>query len=290
MTTVQGPTLFRRVCNVTVGSLLLDGFDVEFKVRKNLKQEPNTCDLRIYDLSPDHRKALEQASAPTAGPAQKPGVASKVVPVRIDAGYVGAVSQIFLGELRASQSIIEGGDIITELSTGDGDAAKLQRINVPIGPGTSQAAAMRALLGALGIGQGNLARALQLLQTKGSATAYAKGALLKGAAADHMTDLCRGAGLEWSIQDGQLQVLNLGQPLDGQAILLDSDHGLVGSATVDTKGILSATALMIPGLKPGVKVSVNSVSVKGGYRVISCEYSGNTKETEWYCRVEADRY
>lgn len=298
MATVIGPELRQRYCRVTVGTLALQGqdgtgLDVKFRIKKTLKPEPNTCDLDIYNLNPDHRKALAASTTLSKSVASPPGTGGQVVPVRIDAGYKNATAQVWLGELREAQTNHNGQDEITNLTTGDGDTAvSRQRISVALGPGTTPATAMRNLLKALGIGQGNLPKALSLLNTSGVAQMYRKGAVLKGLAADHMTDLCRSAGLEWSIQEGQLQVVTLGQPLDGQAISVSEKTGMVETPTVDTKGILSVTTLMIPGIRPGVKIAVDSESVSGGFRVISCEYEGQTfgKDSPWYIRIEAQRY
>jgi baseplate hub protein gp41 len=298
MTATVSGQLRQRVCHVTVGTLLLEGtdgtgLDVEFNIRKNLKPEPNSCTLKIYNLNADHRNALSQSSTVITGPQSPPGTGGVVVPVRIDAGYASGTSQIWLGELRASETKHDGANYTTILTTGDGDkAVTRQRVNVSVGPGTTSATAMRTLLQALGIGTGNLPKALNLLNQQGSAQLYANGAMIKGLAADHMTDLVRSAGLEWSIQDGQLQVLNVGQPLDGQAILISESAGMVGSPSVDTKGILSFTTLMIPGIKPGIKVSVQTETpnTSGGYRIIAVEYTGDTLGQEWYCKCEAMKY
>jgi len=37
---------------------------------------------------------------------------------------------------------------------------------------------------------------------------------------DELNDLCRSAGIEWSIQDGHLQFLDLNQPTDALAVKL----------------------------------------------------------------------
>ncbi len=300
---MSDPTLFRRAAKIVVGTTDISGLDVAFNVKKTLNpNEPNTCDLKVWNLSPDTRKTIESGatgrqSAVKLSKAQRlagftSGLSSvTVVPVLIEAGYVNQTSQIFLGELRTAGTITDGADLVTELTTGDGDQAIVNsRLNVSMGPGTLPETAMRKLVAALGIGEGNLAKAVQLLKTTGSAQLFVKGAVLKGSAADHMTDLCRGAGLEWSIQDGQLQVLSVGQPLDGQAVSVTPNTGMIGSPTVDTKGILNVTTLIIPSIRPGVKIAMNSRSVKGGYRVISCEYTGDTMGNEWYCKIEADRY
>ena len=295
---ISGQQLRQRICHITVGTLLLEGtdgvgLDVQFKVKKTLKPDPNTCDLSIFNLKESHRKQLEQSLASAYSPATAPGTGGIIVPVKIEAGYVDAVSQVWLGELRSAQTDYSGVDNVTFLTTGDGDkAVTRQRVNVAIGPGTTSATVMRTLLKSLGIGQGNLPKALALLNKSGVAQIYAKGAYLHGLTVDHMTDLCRSAGLEWSIQEGALQVTTLGQPLDGQAILISAATGMVQEPTVDTKGILSVSTLMIPGIRPGIKLDIQSVTLKGGYRVISCEYEGATfgGNSPWYINIEAKRY
>ena len=106
MATVPTGQLRQRVAHVTVGTLLLEGtegtgLDVEFTIRKNLKPEPNSCTLKIYNLNDDHRNALSQSTEVITGPQSPPGTGGVVVPVRIDAGYSSGSSQIWLGELLA---------------------------------------------------------------------------------------------------------------------------------------------------------------------------------------------
>lgn len=283
--------LFKRIWRVTVGTLGLEQIDVQFRVKKTLKPLPNTCELKIYNLTADHRKQIEQQAS--KGNVQ---FNPQKIPVRIEAGYVDPTSgpqlaQIFLGELRAGQTVRDGPEVVTELSTGDGEKEiATARLNVSFGPGTSIDQALREIVKVLGVNQGNINTAVNLLKAKGLVQFSVKGQVLKGNAADHLSDFCKGAGLEWSIQDGSVQILTLGQPLQGQALLLDDDHGLAGSPSVDSKGILSFTALMIPGLRPGVLVSMNSENVKGGYRVVVVEYEGDTMGNDWYAKCQAEKY
>lgn len=280
---MSDPDLFRRVANVTVGSTNVTGLDVEFRIKKHVKKEPNTCDLKIWNLSEKTRKSIEAAV---------PNSASQAVPVIISAGYANATATLFSGELRSAQTTRQKEDNITELSTGDGDKAITQtRLTVSLGAGSTSSQGLRKILTALGVGQGNLAKAINLLEQNAAVgQMFVKGAVLRGSASDIMSDFCRSAGLEWSVQNGNAQFLALGQPLDGQAILIDASHGMENSPTVDTKGILSFKCRLIPGIVPGCKVSMNARYVQGGYRVISCEYSGSTKGGDWGIEVEADRY
>jgi hypothetical protein len=285
-TASQDPTLlWGKAATIQVGTLLIPtggitGLDVWFKVHRGVKvtagstkPQPNTCDLKLYNLSPDHRKQLEASTVPGAG--------TKVVPVVISAGYLGRQSVIFSGELRAAHSVPDGeGTIVTELNTGDGDKALAQqRLTLSLARGSSATTALSALVKALGVGEGNLATQL-----------FSYGGVLKGSASELMTSFCRSVGMDWSIQNGNLQLTALGQPMGGKAILIDADHGLLGSPTVDTKGILSLQTLMIPDLLPGVALSMNSTNIQGGYRVIGVETTGSTFGDEWGHEVEAARY
>ena len=116
-------------------------------------------------------------------------------------------------------------------------------------------------------------------------------AALVGNGAKRMTDLCRSAGLEWSIQDGGLQLLNIGKALSTtSAIQLDSTTGLIESPSVDSQGVLTIKSLLIPGIAPGVLLNVNSLFVQGGYRVEKVRYAGNTVGQEWYAEMSAVKY
>lgn len=270
--------LFGRRWKITVGTVQFTDIDVSFRVKKTLKPEPNTCELRIYNLKPSSRKAVEQ------------NISQQKVPVTIEAGYESSgLAQIYKGDLRAGWTITEGADIVTELTTGDGEKTlATARMNVPVGPGTQIGTVVNSIVDTLGIGRGNSATALAALQLTGQTTFSAKGSVLKGNAADHMTDLCKSAGLEWSIQDNAVQILTLGQPLSGQALLLSSSTGLVGSVSTDSKGLAEATVLMIPGIRPGQAVQFSAAHVKGRYRIVTAQYEGDTLGNTWYVKFQAE--
>jgi hypothetical protein len=281
---MSGVKLFGRAWNVVIGTLDLGGLDLAFSVKKTLKPEPNTCDLRLFNLSPAHRKQIEQQGSNSQTSAGK-------VPVSIKAGYGNSLAQIFLGELRAAGTITDGADIVTELSTGDGEhELATARLNISLGPGTPINLALREVLATLGIGEGNLTRALALLQSKGILQFSAKAQILKGNAADYLTDITKAAGLEWSIQNGAAQFLLLGQPLAGTALKLNSSTGLVGSPSVDSKGTLSFSTLLIPGLQPGTLVVMDAKHVKGNFRVVMVESQGDSLGNEWGHKCQASKF
>lgn len=288
---------FNRSSTVTVGTTQVRnvgrqrGLDVEFTIKTSLKpNQPNTCDLKIWDLTADTRKALEQSSQTTKSIAAAPGSTARIVPVKIEAGFVGQTSTVFQGEMRSAQTAWDGDDCATELNTGDSDdAIILQRISKSVAGGSSATSVLKILLGQMGCGLGNLlSREVQGVLT--SATLFQKGAMLKGNAADHVADICASVGLEFSIQGGAAQFLSLGQPLGGDAYELAPGAGLIGSPSVDTKGILSFCSFILPGIRAGGPIVIDSENGHGLYRIIALEISGSTAGNDWYCKGEAQRY
>lgn len=290
---MSGPSnlLYSRSSTVTVGTIQIVnigqniGLDVWFDVKRTLKpNEPNTCDLRIYNLADSSLKAIASATQTSTNPALPPSASNGVVPVKIVAGYESGTSTIFLGEMRSAQTVRDGDDFVTELTSGDGDFAQIYaRLNVQAPRGTSAYTVVQQCLTAMKSGNGNLSAVAQTLR---GATMYQQGAVLKGNAHDLLVDICRSVGLEVKIQNGQAQFLSLGQPLAGQAYNLTPNTGLIGEPSVDTKGVMSCMTLMLPELIPGKAVVVNSRFVSGTYRVVSMDTSGSTFDNEWGHRLE----
>lgn len=265
--------LYDRRASLVVGDYDFSDLDFAFKVRKNLKQEPNTAEVSIYNLSPSSRSAL-------AG--------QKNIPVRLKAGYKGSTAQLFFGELRSALTKRDGADWVTELSTGDAESARKARLAVTVGAKTTPAAALRAIVETLGVGSGNVETALAKLTLKG-VTSLGMRTVLTGSAVDRLTDFCDSAGLEWSIQDGKVQILDKAKPLEGLSLLLSPQTGLIGSPALDADGKAHAQTLLLPVI-PGQIVVIKSEAVSGGFRVEEVEYSGATWESEWTTSIVASKF
>jgi hypothetical protein len=290
----DGKALFGRAYSLVVAPTdnpLAFGLDVSdlrctFKGKKSLKAEPNTCEVKVWGLAESSRKLLEEGE--------------KLV-VRLEAGYVSTgTSQLFLGEVRAASTEWDGPDCITTITTGDSEKEMQEaRIHYSVGPSVPVDIAMTAIAKALKVGAGNLAQAIATLKTKGVAAMFGPGTVISGNAARELTDFCRSAGLEWSIQDGSLQILDAGKALEGLAVQLSSSSGLIGSPVVDfnassktKKGgtFVKAKCLLIPELAPGRKVVFDSRLVSGGFRIEEVEYQGDTHGDDWFAIITAKTY
>lgn len=276
--------LFERVCNVTIDDLRLEGLDVTVGIEKSLFATPNSCALTIFNLREDHRTALEEFQFNGSRLVKK----IKPIPVQIEAGYVGQTSLIWFGDLRTGFSTWDGATWETRIESGSGELAfQTGRINTSFGPGTSVETALRALVRALGVGEGNISRVAHKIKIAGLGKVFPRGVVLSGQVSRELTALCRSANLEWSIQDGVLQLLERGEALSDTAIRLAPDCGLVGSPSVDNMGVLTAKMLMIPELRPGCIVRMDAARIKGEYRVIKAKWSLDTAATDWYIDIEA---
>lgn len=288
MSGADGKVLFGRQYQVVVapvGSSL--GLDVSelrctFKVKRTLKPDPNTATVEIYNLSESSRSTLEGA---------------KKLVLRLDAGYVDTgTTQLFLGEVRNAFTRAEETDVITTVTSGDSEKEMQEaRLHMTLGPGITAPTALAAIAATLNVGPGNLAQAQALLAAKGATAMYGvHGSAITGNAARAMTDICRSAGLEWSIQDGTLQFLNKNQPAAQKAVELSSDSGLIGSPSVDysassktKKGgvTVKATCLIIPDLLPGRLAVMKTRFITGGFRIEEVEYEGDTFGDAWFAHL-----
>lgn len=284
--------LKNRVCSVTVGiaggpgnlrqGLKVDGHRISFRVEKTLKKEPNKCECVIYNLGREQRAAIEELR-PTK-------TSARGVPLLIEAGYQDAgPSQIWLGDLRTVWSERVGADWLTHLETGDGEAAKKSTIKVAYGPGTTPDIALRAIVKAIGIDEGNAAAAAIKLRQTGLATLFPQRAVFYGSASVVLDRFCQSAGLEWSVQDSALQILDRDKALGTTSIKLSPSTGLIESPSVDPLGVLTFKMLLQP-IRCGGLVTIDSQTAQGTYKVRRLTWDGDTHAQPWYVTGEAVRY
>lgn len=277
--------LYDRRVTVTVDTVRITGLRVRFEIKKTLKtKKHNTAKLAIYNLSDDTRRALKQL---------------QTVPVRVEAGYPDNISQIFVGDLRNVVSAQEGPDWITRMESGDGEVAmRTARLNKAYRTLTFEQAIKEAA-GSLKIGAGNALALAAKGNFQGAIKTLTSGAMLRGKTTDIVDRLARAASLEWSIQDGQLQFLEIDKALQGTAVLLSPQTGLIGSPELATEPIsdgaktqkkrtyLKARALIQPDIVPGRQIQMQSRQFSALYRCEEVTFTGDTHGQDWYADIEA---
>jgi hypothetical protein len=265
--------LFGRKVRVQVDELVIEGLDVAFEIVKSLSAKtPNSAEIRIWNLNAEHRKHLQELEK---------------VFVSLEAGYEQGTSLLFRGDLRDVLSTREGTDWLTTITSDSGRRARKRRILRSFAPGASVQDVLLAAAKAMGVRLGNTSAKTVAAKVQGTqASAFFNGYALAGAIERELDRLARSCGLEWSIQDEELQFLDQGRPLQELGIELTPETGLIGSPEPGNKGITEARCLMIPDLYPGRRVKLTSEHVTGIYRVETTRHLGGTAERDWYVELE----
>jgi len=294
--------LLQKACTVVIGQPLVPGqgvsitnqsiglpsaLDVWFSVKRNLKAKtPNACDLRLYNMTAATRASITQVSA--LSPTPTINVPAKtLVPVSLTAGYANATSVIFSGFMRSAQVTSDNPDYVVEIQAGDGDGAIVySRSTASFQTGTTAYTVAVQLMMDMGCTPpyGNLATVAAALR---ASKLYSGGYVLKGNSMEHLYDLANSCGLEVTIQGGVPQWTMRGQALGGQAYVLSSTSGLLGSPSMDSKGLLSFETELLPGLGPGSPIQMNSLFIKGLFRITSVEITGDTNAPVWGIKGQA---
>lgn len=287
--------LFNRAYVLRIDTLEISGLDIAFKIQKTLKPQPNKADIIVWNLTADHRKQLE-------GQRDRLGKRSAPVHVELEAGYDNDTHLIFTGDLSVVFSERDGADIATHVEAGDGSLSWRQaRANFSFQSGTSIKDVLGGVGKALLTGKGNVNDSLNkignLIKIDSEGGTFPEGTTVSGSAVEEFQRICDSAGLEWSIQNGVIQVKQKGKPLSQSAIELTPETGLLGSPSVKVsppdpqktkkqEKVVKCEVLMIPGLVPGRKVHLKSESFDGVYEIWEVVFEGDTHGEKWGAELE----
>lgn len=280
---------FLRAYRLTVGDVEIDAragvglssLRIAFCVQRDAKRVPNNAEVEIWNLASATRERLAKLST---------------VPVRIEAGYVGGeIGTIFHGDLRSARTRHEPPDRITRVSAGDGQRAlRTARLSKTFPAGTKLGSVIAELGKALGIRAGNLGSFQGARLADGSDT-LKRSLTIHGAVYDELERMCRSCGLEWSVQDSELQLKERGRPAAAGTTgpLLRGDSGLIGTPEVEQvqevskadpdlrKGqtVVSGACLLRSDLRPGLPFRVESEAFTGNLVCRTTEHRGDSHGT-----------
>jgi len=115
-----------------------------------------------------------------------------------------------------------------------------------------------------------------------------------GTVSEALNDLGNQYDFDWSIQNGEIQILTKNSSTNFQAFLLSPETGLIENPTrtiknkyfeKKDKGEYSVTSLLNPQLEVGDLVSVDSNALKGNFLIKEITHTGDTRGNEWYSRL-----
>lgn len=224
---------------------------VDFDIKMSRSKTPNQGVVAIYNLSAATRQRIERDAKS----------------IRLFAGYDNEYKLIFTGDVVFVNSLKSGVDWKTEIRAGDGWRSFSQSITSRnYAAGTPIRTIVEQTAKDMGIALKESANILKgVLQ--GSLT-------LDGRSKDSLDDVINNHGGEWSIQDNELQVTPITQPIDGEAIVLAADSGLLETPSVTEKGVNFRCQLHTD-LRPGkvVELKASGWTIEAGG---SGSYDGNT--------------
>lgn len=253
---------------------------IEFSISKSLKPTPHKAQIRVANLNREHRRYFEHAD--DKGP----------IPVQLDAGYAGNTSTILLAEMNDSYSERDGADYWTVFTCGEAiKALQTSRINKSFAPGVTTDTVFREVAKALGVKSGNLDSAVSKIKTAfaGSGNRFPRGCVWTGSATDEMTAICRSLGLEWSIQNGALQILEKRKALETTAVWLSKRTGMIDKPSVDGKGVYTVKSLMQPNLFPGRQIRIDGEFVKALIRAEDTQHAGSFRGDSWHVEIKGKK-
>lgn len=263
--------LFDRGARVVFGKILTENgrevrdLRVKFKVEKTSESTPNKATIAVYNLNQQSR-AIAEAEGNL---------------ITFDAGYQGRLENIFIGDVARAISTVSGTDIITEFECGDGERAyQDSTLDKSFSPGTGISQVFSAAAESLGLTQGE--------QADVGDKSYLNGLSVSGPVRNILDSLTATQDLEWSIQDGALQITKVKGKTQAEAVELTSNSGLLDSPKKKDKG-LEVKALLNPKFKPGRGVFITSIAVKRGLYVIRrVVHEGDTHGNEWFSTLEVE--
>ena len=282
-----------RKCTLIVSGGDGNGLDlsqlrVTFTVEKTDNETPNHAQIKIYNLTKDTENQI----------------INEFTRVTLQAGYQENFGVIFDGEIVQSKRGRDNGtDSYVIIEASDGDSAyNYAIINTTLAAGSSQSDHVNAVAKAMGINKGSTVTKKHTLP---------RGKVMYGSARDVMRQSAKANGQSWNIQNGKLQLLSYHDVLPNQAVLLNSQTGLIGGAEQSTKGV-KVKALINPMLHIGAKIIVNeedislakigkdkpakrdgtpdttkpaTIAADGAYKIIGTTYTGDTYGNDWYVDI-----
>jgi hypothetical protein len=259
--------LFERIVELRVGDTEITGLDIAFEIEKDESPEPNPCHVEIFNLSAEYRSILSKYQR---------------VPVLLKAGYKDSVGVIFNGDMLRCSHIKEGPTWKTILASGDGVLAiQTKRINKTFSKGTPVKTVIQDLAKQMGLSSNSAFNQLDEMNRL-----LSKPYMVSGNPMAEVTRLLSGQGIKASVQNKTLQIRRVKEPLQKEALSLNSGSGLIASPEMGARGEMTVRSLLMPDLLPGRKIHIESSLFNGFAAVKVVRFFGATFGDAWETEME----
>lgn len=272
---------FNRQAEVIVGPPGGDGTKITgnriiFNIRKSDKADANSMEVQVYNLAPGTRKEFEDLENV----------------VMLNAGYPSTMRLVAMGDITRCETVYNLPDRITTATCGDGLRTMSEtRVSLSYEGAVSARAIIDDIAGEM---------ELELRETEADMSGrFRSGWAFVGPAREAMNLVTRRFGLEWSIQNGELQVTERRGENTLEAVVISPQTGLIGSpqnlddnredlpGDKENPGV-QFRCLMNPLIEPnGIVILEAREFERAEYRVKVVEHRGDTRGDVWETMVEA---
>jgi len=271
--------LFNRTAAVTVDDVRAEDLRLAFSTRKTWTSEPNASEITIYNPGPDLMSAVKKGAR-----------------VVLEVGWNWQMSILAKGRILFHQTKRQGPDKTLVLNVSDGGHELSRAFTSAAYSGTVEIRkVLKSLASDLQVGVGNALKRVEEGDVKGAVDQWMNGMALHGKTGDALDRVLGLAGLDWSIQDGELLVMKAGEFTNDPVVIVNRETGLIGSpeTQVSIAGnvvvpmrMTSFTSLLNPLIRPGRRVSLDGEHIKGLLAVAFVTHTGDTRGDEWSTKVE----
>lgn len=281
-------------------ALDLSQFRIKFYTSAADVESPNSCAIRVYNLS---LKTIKQIQ----------GEFSEVV---LSAGYVsGNYGIIFSGSIKQFRIGRENAtDTYLDILAADGDIGYNQAmISASIKAGATPRQAIDLAVKSFSDAQPGMAADIGSLKTDKQNIPNPRGQVFFGMSRAMMRNIATSLDAAWSIQDGKIVVTDNTGYHEGQEVAVNVGTGLIGLPQQTDQGI-KFTCLLNSRIRIGNKVKLDNseitqlvqqnqnsapisynslnqfyhqapLSADGVYRALVIEHEGDTRGNQWYTNV-----
>jgi len=272
---------FNRTIAVDIGELGGDGFRVsdlfvKFKVVKTRSRVANKIELEIANLAKTTRDQIRELD--------------DFVVIRAGYGDLADLPIMTVGQVTLVNNQRLPPDTITRIEAMDGIATtRNKRDSFSFRPGASVQQVLDDIVGRIG-----LAERTYNVQAEGT---YPTGFAFSGRVTEALQKAVQKSGLEWSIQNNEIQIIDANGSYGAPAVLVSPSSGLIGSPRKKTeiKGRLINTranrgytlkSLLNPTIEPGALIRIESAEVEGNFRVDTITHTGDNRGQDWFSDIE----
>jgi len=295
------------VQNVSGNGIELGALRFRFFVRASDFSAPNILEARVYNLSNTTVSKIIGQGSGTFNPNASSAALSKVT---VQAGYQqGRYAVIFQGDVKLYRVGRESNiDTYLDILAGDGDIAHNYAVVNTTLPSAEEGGSTKG---------DELDTSIQALKDQGAQGGYVfnsglytvepnlRSRPMFGMAKAYMNSTTTQTDTSWSIQNGQIVVLERKGYLPSDTLNINVSTGMIGQPEQTSEGI-KVRILLNPSLKVGQLIRINNgdvnqtvlreafgpafgqqqfvapLSADGTYRVLVVDHHGDTRGNQWY--------